>query len=294
MNPLLVGAGAAALVVTSAIGLRLVTSTGLEEVEQQYRAEQEKKKRGGFAALLDALGALFMRPSVRLYGARRLRKLDQSIRRAGRPDGVTVTTFVRRQAGSVVLGLLLLLLFSLSGQVLFGAIFCAMFVLWMRVWLISAAQARQRQLDRELPDFLDVLGVTVVAGLGFRQALERVCDFHEGALAEEMRRSLREMGLGMSRRQTFEGLRERTSSAAVGSFVTALLQAEELGVPLADAIDSIARDTRREHAERVRQKAARAAPMVSLVMIFTVLPGAILLIGASIVVANLDVLGDFL
>lgn len=294
MNPLLVGAGAAVLVVSSAIGIRLVTSTGLEAVEQQYRAEEEKKKRGGFAALLDAFGALFMRPAVQLYGAKRLRKLDQAIRRAGRPDGVTVTIFVRRQAGAVALGFLLLLLFSFSGQILFGLIFFAMFALWMRVWLVSAAQTRQRRLDRELPDFLDVLGVTVMAGLGFRQALERVCDFHEGALAEEMRRSLREMGLGMSRRQTFEGLRERTSSPAVGSFVTALLQAEELGVPLADAIDSIARDTRREHAERVRQKAARAAPMVSLVMIFTVLPGAILLIGASIVVANLDVLGDFL
>lgn len=294
MTPLLAALGAAALVGTGALGVRLITSTGLEQVEAQYRTAQKELRTGGLAGLLDVLGRAFLRPMVRLYGSARLRKLDVAIRRAGRPDGVTVTVYVQRQAGAIVLGFLLLLVFGMVGQWIFGVFLVVILSVWMRVWLLGATQSRQKQLDRELPDFLDVLGVTVLAGLGFRQAVERVCDFHDGALAEEMRRTLREMDVGVSRRHAFVGLRERTSSEAVGAFVTALLQAEELGVPLSDALEQIGRDSRREHAQRVRQKAAQAGPKVSLVVTLTIMPGAMLLIMSAIVFANLDVVNEFI
>jgi tight adherence protein C len=106
-----------------------------------------------------------------------------------------------------------------------------------------------------------------------------------------MRTALQEMNVGASRRQTFVALRERSRSAAVGTFVTALLQAEELGVPLADALTGIASDVRREHAENVRQRAARAVPMVSLAVTMTILPGALILIVSAVLVANAGVLG---
>ncbi|WP_020016364.1 type II secretion system F family protein [Promicromonospora sukumoe] len=291
MEGLIVAAGAALAAVLGMVALRLLTSTGLEEVEAEYAPEAEERPRG-FVAVLDRIGAPLLPLAVRLYGRQRLQRLDTVIRRAGRPEGVTLTMFVRREAGLVLLGVLFGLLFVVQDLwtvgVPIGLVLCA----WMRIWLYTEAGRRRRQIDTELPDFLDVLAVTVTAGLGFRQALERVCEFHGGALAAEMRTALEEMNVGASRRQTFVALRERSKSPAVGSFVTALLQAEELGVPLADALTGIASDVRREHAETVRQRAARAAPLVSLAVTMTILPGALILIVSAVLVANAGVLGE--
>ncbi|MFI9489484.1 type II secretion system F family protein [Promicromonospora sp. NPDC052451] len=287
----LLAAGAALLTVLGMVALRLLTSTGLEDVEAEYAPEAEARQRG-FVALLDRIGAPLLPLAVRLYGRLRLQRLDTVIRRAGRPEGVTLTMFVRREAGLVALGLLFGLLFTAQGLWSIGVPLALVLCAWMRVWLYTEAARRRRQIDAELPDFLDVLAVTVTAGLGFRQALERVCEFHGGALAAEMRTALEEMNVGASRRQTFVALRERSRSAAVGAFVTALLQAEELGVPLADALTGIASDVRREHAETVRQRAARAAPLVSLAVTMTILPGALILIVSAVLVANAGVLGE--
>ncbi|PUB30157.1 tight adherence protein C [Promicromonospora sp. AC04] len=293
MLELLIATAAAGLVVLGMAGYRLVTSTGLERIEAEYTPDEGPGPRG-FVAVLDRIGALVLPAAVRLHGRARLHRLDIAIRRAGRPEGVTLTAFVRREAALVALGLLVGLVFTLQDQWLLGVALLVLLSTWMRLWLYLEATKRQQQVDTELPDFLDVLSVTVTAGLGFRQALDRVCEFHGGALAAEMRTALQEMELGTSRRQTLVALRERNRSAAVGTFVTALLQAEELGVPLADALTAIASDVRRGHAENVRQKAARAAPLVSLAVTMTILPGALLLIVSAVLIANAGVLGEFL
>ncbi|HEV6955678.1 MAG TPA: type II secretion system F family protein [Promicromonospora sp.] len=290
MEGLIAAAAAALLTVLGMVALRLLTSTGLEEVEAEYAPEAEARPRG-FVAVLDRVGAPLLPAAVRLHGRARLQRLDTAIRRAGRPEGVTLTMFVRREAGLVLLGVLFGVALSVQGLWVVGVPLALVLGAWMRVWLYTESARRRRQIDTELPDFLDVLAVTVTAGLGFRQALERVCEFHGGALAAEMRTALEEMNVGASRRQTFVALRERSRSPAVGTFVTALLQAEELGVPLADALTGIAADVRREHAETVRQRAARAAPMVSLAVTMTILPGALLLIVSAVLVANAGVLG---
>ncbi|WP_423461788.1 type II secretion system F family protein [Promicromonospora sp. MS192] len=290
MLDLLIAACAAGLVVLGMAGYRLVTSTGLEDVEAEYLPSAEPRPRG-FVALLDLVGAPLLPLAVRLHGRARLQRLDTMIRRAGRPDGVTLTMFVRREAAFLLIGVLFGLLLTLQGLWMFGVPLAVVLIAWMRLWLFLAGNARQQQIDSELPDFLDVLSVTVTAGLGFRQALERVCELHDGALAAEMRTALQEMNVGTSRRQAFVALRERNRSAAVGTFVTALLQAEELGVPLAQALTDIASDVRREHAENVRRNASRAAPLVSLVVTLTILPGALILIVSSVLIANAGVLG---
>ena len=291
MLELLIAAAAALLVVVAMVAGRLLTTTGLEEIEAEYAPDEERRPRG-FAAVLDSIGAPLLPAAVRMFGRQRLQRLDTAIRRAGRPEGVTLTMFVRREAALVVLGVLFGLLFTLQDLWVIGVPLALVLGAWMRIWLYGEANKRRHQIDTELPDFLDVLSVTVTAGLGFRQALERVCEFHGGALAAEMRTALQEMNVGASRRQTFVALRDRNRSAAVGTFVTALLQAEELGVPLADALTSIASDVRREHAENIRQRAARAAPMVSLAVTATILPGALILIVSAVLIANAGVLGE--
>lgn len=288
---LLIPVAAGLLTVLAALAVQMMRTTGLEAVEESMRAivAGDARERG-IGPFLDRLGSRFLGFAMRLYGPVRLKNLDDTIRRAGRPDGLTVTAYVRRQAGFVVMAVLAVLLFAVIGRVVFGLVIGAVFVAWMRLWLVSVGAKRQAQIDSDLPDFLDVLGITVTAGLGFRQAVERVCEFHTGPLGEEMITAIREMAVGVSRRQAFLGMRDRTRSEAVGTFVTALLQAEELGVPLAAALNDIASDVRKEHAQAVRQAAAKAAPKVSLVVTMTIVPGALILIGSAVVLANLDAL----
>lgn len=292
MFALLIGLVCAALTVTAVVGLRLLRTTGLEDVEAAMRTTPVAVRDRGFGAFLDALGARFLGTTMRLYGDQRLRRLEETIRRAGRPDGLTLTVYLRRQAAFVVLGIAFLLVLALVGQLFLGLAVALLLASWMRVWLVIEGNRRQERIDAELPDFLDVLGVTVTAGLSFRQAVERVCEFHAGPLAEEMRTALQEMSVGVSRRQAFVALRDRTRSEGVGAFVTALLQAEELGVPLSSALEDIAADVRKEHAQKVRQQAAKAGPKVSLVVTLTIVPGTLILIGSAILLANMGVLRE--
>jgi tight adherence protein C len=291
MTALLAGLVGACLVLVGAQGLRLLGSTGLEDQVITQRGQEIEGPRG-FAAVVDRLGARFQRTLMAMYGPARLRRLEDRLRRAGRPERLTVSAFMQRQAGFTVLGVIVVVLLALAGQALLGVIFGLVFAAWMEVWLRMVAASRRRQIDRDLPDFLDVLGVTVRAGTSFRQAVERVSAFHAGPLAEEMATALREMQLGIPRRDAFIGVRDRAQSENVSTFVTALLQAEELGVPLAEALGSISSEVRRQRAQQVRRDAAKAAPRVSLVVTMTIVPGALILMMAGMLISNLGSLGD--
>ena len=98
------------------------------------------------------------------------------------------------------------------------------------------------------------------AGLGYRAALGRVAEELGGPISEEMLTALRQMELGASRRQAFLALRERSTSESLASFIAAQLQAEELGVPLSEALNDIAEDMRRTaHQNARRQRVAGGA-----------------------------------
>jgi len=288
---LLIALAAAALVVVGSVGVRMLRTTGLEGLaEVGVVVDDGAKRSAGAGALIDSVGARFQRLLLKTYGPRRLGDLDGRLRRAGRPEGLTVNSYVQRQAGFIAIGVIAGALFAIVGQPFLGAVLVVAFAGWMDLWLFLVGRSRIEQIDRELPDFLDVLGVTVTAGLSFRQAVERVCEFHEGPLAQEMQTALREMAVGVTRREAFVGVRERARSESVGTFVTALLQAEELGVPLAQALRDIAAEVRRERAQQVRRQAAKAAPKVALVVTSTMLPGAIILMIAGLILANRGVL----
>ncbi len=198
---------------------------------------------------------------------------------AGQPRGMDVKGFAELQGAYAVLALLgafLLILRELPVLALPAAV---LLLAYPSVWLYSEAQRRQRRIEQELPDFLDVLAITVTAGLGFRAAMERVGETLEGPLAEEIRRTMRRMEVGVRRRDAFLELRERNPrSATMGLFVTAMIQAEELGAPLADTLNQLAEDMRREFAQIARRRASRAAPRVSLIITMVIMPAVVTLL----------------
>ena len=217
---------------------------------------EEPRQEGVFVKLIDALGMRGQQALRRLYGPVRLRALDQRLRSAGNPEGLHLDLFIQREAGFVILSAILLLIFALLGRWAIGIAVAVVFSGWMYLWLAQALRNRQKKLNRDLPDFLDILAVTVRSGLPFRNALERVCEHFEGPVSEEMITALHEMRLGVSRRDAFTAVRKRGRSENIDTFVTALLQSEELGTPIGEALQAIVKEIRRERAEQVRRDAA--------------------------------------
>lgn len=286
--PIVLAAVATACFAVLLVGYRQLRSSSLDDLDLTPRGSETRHRAPVMARVLDAAGRRFERLVVGRYGRGRIARLDQRLVRAGRPEGFTARGFLRRKTGFGVMGVGFAAVFWLSGQRFFAAVVLVLCWFWMDYWLRTVVARRQQRIDRELPDFLDVLSVTVSAGLNFRGALERVALAGEGPLAEEMAIALREMDVGVSRRRAFTNLRERNDAESLGSFVTAVLQAEELGVPLSQALNDIAAEVRREFAQQTRRRAAKAGPKVSLVVTVTIVPAAMLLIGASLVLANLD------
>ncbi|MGK5554983.1 type II secretion system F family protein [Actinomadura kijaniata] len=232
-------------------------------------------------AIAERLGAPFARPMMDLLAPWRT-KIRKRIDAAGRPNGMTVESYSRRLAGYIVLFGGLSLLLILSGRLLYGLL-VLVGCLQSEFVLYGKRQARQDEIQRSMPDFLDVLAVTVSAGLSFRLALARVCETIPGALSEEFTVALRQMELGTPRREAFQDLRERNNSEAVNQFVTALLQAEELGAPLGQALIDISNDMRRESAQWARRKAQKANPKITGVTMATAMPGLILVVLTALI-----------
>lgn len=289
MESVYYGAAAAVLFLVGVLSVRMLRTTGLEDIDlpESREAEIERKDLG---ARMEAVGGRFLGMTLRLYGPDRLKALDQRIRAAGRPHGLTVLIYLRRQTGFVVMGIVFFVVLFVLDQPLIGMLVLLVHAAWMPWWLVATVKARRTQVSRDLPDFLDVLAVTIAAGLGFRQSMERVAAFHAGPIAEEVRTALQEMGMGVSRRNALIAMRDRVASPGMSAFVTALLQAEELGVSLGTAVTDIAEDVRRERAQEVRQTAAKAGTKVSLVVTTLIVPGSMILIFAGMFIGN-DSLG---
>src|SRR5690625_642131 len=166
MGVLWIPIASAVLLVCAVFAVRLMRNTGLETVAEGFAtAEDGGRQRKGFADLLDGLGARFMGTALRIYGPKRLRKLDQTIRRAGQPDGVTVNAYVRRQTGFVVLAIIFFVVTLILGQPLFGGFIAIVLMGWMRLWLHSSASKRQQEFERVLSDLLGLLGCSLDADI---------------------------------------------------------------------------------------------------------------------------------
>jgi tight adherence protein C len=277
-------------------GWRLLRTTeveGLEVGDLVLLSNEQKKKAANSGPLFRMAESLV--PTLRqLVGTRGRTWLERQVILAGRPDGATADTVLRTAAIWLILVSPLFLLSVLTMN-LIGLGLCALVVAIMPLARLQRARRlRQERLDRDLPDFLDILSVTVSAGVAFRPALSRVADRYGGPLAEEMSLTLNQIANGASRRAAFTELRDRNESEALAQFVTAFLQSEELGAPLAQTLNQIALEMRRSNAQRMRRKAAQAAPRVTLVTTIVLVPGAIVLIFAGMFLGPANDLGSII
>ncbi|MEU8567640.1 DUF5936 domain-containing protein [Streptomyces pathocidini] len=261
-----------------AYGLALIRRDARLPPDLALALEVGATRTSAVGSLIDRLGMRYAPAVLRMMGPRRVDRIRRRIDLAGNPGGLTINRYAARRAVYGFLGFFGALVLLLRGQPVVAALLVAFGLLWVEVGIWSAVQQRKAAIERTLPDFLDVLAVVVSAGLGFRQALDRVAERYEGPWADEIRITLRQMDMGVGRRQAFEELRKRNDSEQVAMFVTALQQGEELGAPIVDTLIQIANDMRRADAQAARRRAARTIPRATLTITTFMLPGTLLLL----------------
>ncbi len=116
---------------------------------------------------------------------------------------------------------------------------------------------RQGEIRRDLPDTLDLLAISVEAGVGFEGAMGVVSDNFDSALSDEFSRTLREMELGLPRRQALENLKRRTEVQELSNFILTLTQADALGMPIGRVLKTQAAEMRNKRRAWAREKAAK-------------------------------------
>lgn len=270
-------------------GVTLYRDRGLEWRFEGELGAHAAEKQGPLASIekrLGPIGAPLVR-TLQLEKPARREKLRQRIDAAGRPGGLTVERYAERKGAilAVAGGVTLFLLVSGSWLSAVAVAFLGGFA--FDVWLGGTATRRQEAIDRDLPDLLDILAVCVSAGVAFRPALARVVEAGSGPLREEMETVLRQIALGSPRREAFEALRERNTSDSIRILVTAVQQAEELGVPITKALIDLGRDMRQSAFQQARRRAQQAEPRVAVVTTLVIAPGAVIIIMASLF-ASLD------
>lgn len=235
---------------------------------------------------IDRLGIRYAPLVLRLMGPRRVAEKRRRIDMAGNPGGLTIDRYAARRAVYGALGAVGAVVMVSGGNYLLALLMVAFAYYWVEVGIWAAVRRRRDDIERTLPDFLDVLAVVVSAGLGFRQALERVAEKYEGPWADEVRIALRQMDMGVSRRQAFDDLRRRNDSEQVAMFVTALQQGEELGAPIVDTLIAIATDMRRTDAQNARRKAAKAVPKATLMVTTFMVPATMILMASAMLLGS--------
>lgn len=199
---------------------------------------------------------------------------------AGLPGDRGAAMVMRARAGGAVAGVLLgaaLAVLALPLVVAVPVLALAGRVLPDRV-IGRMATARRLAIVQALPDLLDLMVICVESGMALDPALRLAAARLGGPLGDEIAVMLDAQALGTPRRQAYQALAERIGSDDVARLVASLLQAEELGTPLATALAGQAEALRAIRRQLVRDRAARAAPRIQLVVALVMVPGALLLV----------------
>ena len=196
---------------------------------------------------------------------------------------VSPTGFLATKAavaiGGVVLGMLLGGAFvGGAGVLLFGLAFGAIGFIAPDFIVGSRARKRRDQIRAQLPDALDLLAVSVEAGMGFDGAISKLIDHMDGALAEEFGLTLNEIRIGESRQDALKKLATRTDTAEISGFTRAIIQADQLGISLGRILRVQATDTRQRRQAAAEEKAMKAPIKMLFPTVLFIFPAMFLVI----------------
>lgn len=227
----------------------------------------------------------FVRPAIERLGSLMSRSTPQKARQnlmnrldlAGRPGNLTPEDFaaVRIVAAVVMaaLGLLLGLLLHNPVYLIISFAIGAILGFYLPVlWLKQKVDARRSEIQKGLPDAMDLLVIAVDAGLGFDAALARVTDKYKNALSDEFAKVLREVSLGRPRLEAMDEMGRSSGVEDLHNFIQAIIQSEQFGTGIGKILRIQADEMRRKRRQRAQEKAAQATLKMMLPMVGCIFP----------------------
>lgn len=217
--------------------------------------------------------------------------IDAKLEKAGFPGGLRGADWVGVKLLALIafaiVGFLLGLLLT-RGQfplaLLFALFGAALGYLAPEFWLGRKIRERSMSMTLQLPDVLDLLTISVEAGLGFDAALAKCVEKMEGPLVDEFAQALAEVRMGRLRRDALRDVATRADSQPVNNFVGAIIQAEQLGVPIAKVLQIQSNQLRIERRQRAEEAAAKAPVKMLFPMVGCIFPTIfIVILGPAVV-----------
>jgi tight adherence protein C len=284
----------AALIIVTLLAVRASAGpTGvarsLAAIEQMPLRGQVARQEAPFAdRLLAPMWSALLTISRRLSPSGATARLQHQLDLAGNPGGWHPERVLAYKSLGLLSGLILgLILGGSTGAIGLlawstGLAAAGFFIPDLLVY--NSGLKRQTQIRKSLPDALDMLTVSVEAGLGFDAALAQVARNAEGPIAGEFFRVLQEMQIGKSRNEAFMGLSERTTVDELKVFVSALAQADRLGVPIANVLREQSQEMRLKRRQRAEEMAQKVPIKILFPMVFCIFPALfVVIIGPGVI-----------
>jgi tight adherence protein C len=225
----------------------------------------------------------------RLYPSSEVDRVHADLLKAGLTGTLRAEEFVAVQVGSAMLGFAVGLVALVSGAVSLKVGVASLFILaiigglapsW---WLRRRIQTRRLTVQNDLPDLLDLMCISVAAGLGLEQAMQVSCARFESPVCHELRLTLREMELGLSRHDALENMKLRTDIDDLVTFAVVLSQADALGLPIGRVLQAQADEMRDKRRQRARERAAKVPVKILFPLALCFLPAIMIIVIGPIV-----------
>jgi tight adherence protein C len=236
--------------------------------------------------MVDGLSAIAGRLSPHGYREVIARKLVLG----GHPGELTVDQVLVLKLLGMVSGILWLPLVFVVLQLSGGLALIVVALLWFGsfilpdVYISRAIDQRKHDISVQLPDILDLLVISVEAGLGFEQALERTTNAVPGPLSDEFRRMLRETRIGSTRAEALRAMDERCDVPELRTFILAMLQADTFGVSVSRLLRSQADEMRIRRRLRAQTQAQKAPVKMLFPLVFCIFPSIfVVILGPAII-----------
>ncbi len=242
---------------------------------------------------LDRLVGLGRRLTPSGYAERIHKKLNI----AGNPPWWTVDRVMSLKVVGIPAGAVAgLLLGLLLGKGVLSTLVCAGLVAAVgyfgpNFYLYQKGYDRTQKLQRELPDALDLLSISVEAGLGFDAALSQVARNTDGPLADEFARVLQEMQIGLGRSHALRALGERSTLADLRSFCSAMVQADAFGIPVGQVLRVQSNEIRTKRRQRAEEAAQKIPVKIMVPLVLFILPALFVAILGPAIIRMLGVFG---
>lgn len=272
-----------------AVGRSLAAINALDESTPEMR-ERELERPFGERVVTPTMTGLASL-GRRFTPAQQADGLARRLQLAGNPEGWTVDRVLAAKVVSViVLGVLGFLIpwrflnvsLGVTIAVGIGGIVLGYFL--PNIVLLQVSQKRQEQILKELPDALDLLTISVEAGLAFDAAMAQVAKNTQGPLAEEFFRTLSEMQIGRTRSDALRDMGDRCGVEELSGFTTAMVQADAFGIPIANVLRVQAREMRIKRRQRAEERAQKVPVKIIVPVVFCILPVLfIVIIGPGVI-----------